>query len=92
MSYQGSPYSSAYHHDEFDFEDDKYHDYENDRENDEPHDESDEGKKLALSFFTIYSIDLVLSFLQLFLHGDSALSIPDFNLKLPNIVIKYFLH
>lgn len=52
MSYLGSPYSSAYLQDDYEFDDDRYDD-EDDRENDEPQDESDEGKR---HFFFIYIV------------------------------------
>lgn len=44
MSLQASPPYNSYHHDSFDFEDDRYDDIEDDRENEDPQaDDSDEG-------------------------------------------------
>lgn len=46
MSYQGSPYSTAFHQDDYEFNDDRFDDQDQeDRENEEPPhpDESDEG-------------------------------------------------
>lgn len=44
MSYLGSPYSTAFHQDDYEFNEDRFDDQEEDRENEEPHpDESDEG-------------------------------------------------